>query len=117
MHRIKQSANDMKLALLKGDMREFARILGRAWEDKKKMADAITNPVIEQAFEVATQAGAVAGKVSGAGGGGFLVFYVQPEKQAEVREAMKELMYIPFSFEDGGTRVIHYTPESYEPLV
>ena len=45
------------------------------------------------------------------------VSYVQPEKQAEVREAMKELMYIPFSFEDGGTRVIHYTPESYEPLV
>ena len=69
MHRIKQSATDMKLALLKGDMREFARILGQAWEDKKKMADAITNPVIENAFSVAMRAGAVAGKVSGAGGG------------------------------------------------
>ena len=50
----------------------------------------------------------------GAGGGGFLVFYVQPERQDAVRWAMRDLMYIPFEFEDGGTRVIHYTPEMYE---
>ena len=54
MHRIKQGAVDMKLALLKGDMMEFARILGQGWEDKKKMADAITNPMIDEAFSVAT---------------------------------------------------------------
>ena len=47
MHRIRQSSEDMKLALLKGDMAEFGRILGQAWEDKKKMAGAITNPVME----------------------------------------------------------------------
>ena len=46
---------------------------------------------------------------------GFLVFYVQPEKKAAVKEAMKDLLYVPFQFEDGGTRVIHYTPESYVP--
>ena len=51
----------------------------------------------------------------GAGGGGFLVFYVQPERQDAVRLAMRDLMHIPFAFEDGGTRVIHYTPETYEP--
>lgn len=104
MHRIKQSANDMKLALLKGDMREFARILGRAWEDKKKMADAITNPVIEQAFEVATQAGAVAGKVSGAGEGGFCMFMVEPTKKKVVIDALKQLdgFVMPFQFTDGG---------------
>ena len=51
----------------------------------------------------------------GAGGGGFLVFYVQPEKQEAVKSAMSDLMYIPFEFENGGTRVIHYTPEAYEP--
>ena len=50
----------------------------------------------------------------GAGGGGFLVFYVQPENQQAVRNAMSDLMYIPFEFENGGTRVIHYTPEEYE---
>ena len=59
-------------------------------------------------------AGALGGKLLGAGGGGFLVFYVQPEKQEAVKEAMKDLMYIPFEFEDGGTRVIHYSPEEYE---
>jgi D-glycero-alpha-D-manno-heptose-7-phosphate kinase len=80
MHRIKQSAVDMKLAVLKGDMHEFARILGQAWEDKKKMAGAITNPMIEEAFAVATTAGALAGKVSGAGGGGFIMFFVEPTK-------------------------------------
>lgn len=104
MHRIKQSATDMKLALLKGDMREFARILGQAWEDKKKMADAITNPVIENAFSVAMQAGAVAGKVSGAGGGGFCMFMVDPTKKKTVVEALKQLdgFVMPFNFTDGG---------------
>ena len=59
-------------------------------------------------------AGALGGKLLGAGGGGFLVFYVQSEKQEAVREAMKDLMYIPFKFEDAGTTVIHYSPEEYE---
>ena len=61
------------------------------------------------------KAGALGGKLLGAGGGGFLLFYVQPEKKAAVREAMNDLLYVPFRFEDGGTRVIHYTPESYIP--
>ena len=60
-------------------------------------------------------AGALGGKLLGAGGGGFLVFYVQPERQDAVRWAMRDLLYIPFQFEDGGTRVIHYTPEDYVP--
>ena len=104
MHRIKQSAKDMKLALLKGDMREFARILGQAWEDKKKMADAITNPIIEHAFDTAVNAGAVAGKVSGAGGGGFCMFMVEPTKKKAVAEALKKLdgFVMPFQFTDGG---------------
>lgn len=55
------------------------------------------------------------GKLLGAGGGGFLVFYVQPEYREAVRLAMRDLLYIPFEFENGGTRVIHYTPEDYIP--
>lgn len=61
-------------------------------------------------------AGALGGKLLSAGGGGFLVFYVQHEKQAAVMEAIKDLMYIPFKFEDGGTRVIHYSTEMFEPV-
>lgn len=104
MHRIKQSAIDMKLALLQGDMSSFARILGSAWEDKKKMADAITNPMIQEAFDVAIAAGAISGKVSGAGGGGFMMLMVAPEKRMAVMEAMQSLpgKVVPFQFTDKG---------------
>ena len=104
MHRIKQSAVDMKLAVLKGDMKEFARVLGQAWEDKKKMADAITNPMIEEAFRVAIEAGAKCGKVSGAGGGGFIMFFVEPTRKKAVIEALRQLggFTMPFNFTEGG---------------
>ena len=58
-------------------------------------------------------AGALGGKLLGAGGGGFLVFYVPADRRDEVMRAMEGLMYVPFRFENGGTRVIHYTPETY----
>ncbi len=104
MHRIKQSAVDMKLALLKGDMEEFAHILGKGWEDKKRMAGSITNPVIEEAFDVAMRAGAKSGKVSGAGGGGFIMFFVNPTKKKQVVSALKNLngYTMPFNFTEGG---------------
>ena len=104
MHRIKQSAIDMKLALLQGDMAAFARILGQAWEDKKKMADAITNPMIQEAFDVAMEAGAIAGKVSGAGGGGFMMLMVDPTRRVEVMEALSALpgKVVPFQFTEKG---------------
>jgi len=94
----------MKLALLQGDMAAFAKILGQAWEDKKKMADAITNPMIQEAFDVAMKAGAIAGKVSGAGGGGFMMLMVNPTRRVEVIEALSALpgKVVPFQFTDKG---------------
>mgnify|MGYP002656962828 FL=1 len=104
MHRIKKSAIDMKFALLKGDMQEFARILGQGWEDKKKMADAITNPMIQDVFNTAMSAGALAGKVSGAGGGGFVMLMVEPTRKKEVINALNMLegSVMPFQFTEGG---------------
>ena len=104
MHRIKQSAIDMKYALFKGDMDAFARIIGEAWEDKKKMASSITNPMIQQAFDVAMTAGAKAGKVSGAGGGGFIMFMVDPVRKKELERALKNLggFVMPFKFSESG---------------
>ena len=104
MHRIKKSAIDMKFALLKGDMQEFARILGEGWEDKKKMADAITNPMIQNVFDTAMSAGALAGKVSGAGGGGFVMLMVEPTRKKEVIDALNRLdgFVMPFQFTEGG---------------
>lgn len=104
MHKIKQSAKDMKLALLKGDIDSFADILREGWENKKKMASHITNPAIQEVMDVAMKAGAKAGKVSGAGGGGFIMFVVEPTRKKEVIEALKKMsgFVMPFQFSDGG---------------
>ncbi|MGI6232499.1 MAG: dehydrogenase [Prevotella sp.] len=104
MHRIKQSAIDMKLAILKGDMDSLAATLRKAWEDKKKMAKGINNSKIQEAMDVAMAAGAKAGKVSGAGGGGFIMFVVEPTKKKAVEQALKKLdgFVMPFEFSEGG---------------
>lgn len=98
------------------DLDEFGRLLNHTWKLKRQTGSAVSTNSIDILYEKGMQAGALGGKLLGAGGGGFLVFYVQPEYQKNVKEAMKNLMYIPFKFEDGGTRVIHYTPETYVPL-
>lgn len=104
MHKIKQSAIDMKLAILKGDINGFAQILRDGWENKKKMANNITNPIIQEAMNVAMAAGAKAGKVSGAGGGGFIMFVVEPTRKKDVEEALRKLngFIMPFQFSEGG---------------
>ena len=76
----------------------------------------VTQASIDALYARGIAAGALGGKLLGAGGGGFLVFYVEPEHQAAVRQAMQELLYIPFRFENGGTRVIYYAPEE-EPAL
>lgn len=97
------------------DLDDFGRMLDHTWKLKRQTGGAITTNSIDELYQRGIDAGALGGKLLGAGGGGFLVFYVQPEKKNAVKEAMKDLLYVPFHFEDGGTRVIHYTPESYVP--
>ena len=98
------------------DLDDFGRLLDTTWRLKKGTGSAISTGSIDELYEKGIKAGALGGKLLGAGGGGFLVFYVQPEKQEAVKEAMRELMYIPFKFEDGGTQVIYYGPEEYEMI-
>lgn len=97
------------------DLDDFGRMLDHTWKLKRQTGGAITTNSIDELYQRGIDAGALGGKLLGAGGGGFLVFYVQPEKKKAVKEAMKDLLYVPFHFEDGGTRVIRYTPESYVP--
>lgn len=97
------------------DLDDFGRLLDHTWKLKRQTGGAITTDSIDALYQRGIDAGALGGKLLGAGGGGFLVFYVQPEKKQTVKEAMKDLLYVPFHFEDGGTRVIHYTPETYIP--
>ena len=96
------------------DLDDFGRLLDVTWKLKRDTGSAISTGSIDELYEKGIMAGALGGKLLGAGGGGFLVFYVQPEKQERVKKVMKDLMYIPFKFEDGGTRVIHYSPEEFE---
>lgn len=97
------------------DLDDFGRLLDKTWRLKKQTGGAITTGTIDALYEKGMEAGALGGKLLGAGGGGFLLFYVQPEKRESVMKEMKDLLYVPFRFEDGGTQVIHYAPESYEP--
>lgn len=95
------------------DLDDFGCLLDATWRLKKGTGGAVSTDSIDGLYEKGIAAGALGGKLLGAGGGGFLVFYVQPEMQKAVRDAMRDLMYIPFKFEDGGTRVIHYSPEEF----
>ena len=97
------------------DLDDFGRMLDYTWKLKRQTGVAVSTNSIDGLYEKGIASGALGGKLLGAGGGGFLIFYVQPDHQDSVRWAMRDLMYIPFEFEDGGTRVIHYNQEVYEP--
>lgn len=92
---------------------DFGRLLDYNWKLKKQTGDAISTNYIDDLYEKGISAGALGGKLLGAGGGGFLIFYVQPEKKDSVMKAMKDLLFVPFNFENEGTRVIYYTSETY----
>lgn len=97
------------------DLDEFGRLLDKSWKLKKQTGNKVSTSGIDDLYEKAMAAGALGGKLLGAGGGGFLLFYVPEENQPGVAKAMDNLMRVPFEFENGGTRVIHYTPETYIP--
>lgn len=99
------------------DLDEFGRLLDHTWRIKRKTGNTVSTNSIDELYDKGLKAGALGGKLLGAGGGGFLVFYVEPDKQEKVKKAMEDLLYIPFEFEDGGTRVIHYSPETYEHII
>lgn len=97
------------------DLDDFGRMLDYTWKLKRQTGSAVSTNSIDELYAKGLKAGALGGKLLGAGGGGFLIFYVQTDRQDSVRWAMQDLMNIPFEFEDSGTRVIYYSPETYEP--
>ena len=94
---------------------DFGYLMNETWKLKRQTGEAISSNEIDSIYEKGIKAGALGGKLLGAGGGGFMIFYVQPEKQKYVKDVMKDYLLIPFEFEDSGTQVIHYSPESYTP--
>ena len=103
-HRIKQNSYIMKDLLLKGEIIQFAKALGKEWENKKKMASSITNRHIEKIYEAAIKAGAYGGKVSGAGGGGFMFFTIDPAKRLDLINTLNRFngKVLNFHFSENG---------------
>lgn len=95
------------------DLDDFGRLLHHTWELKRTTGSAVSTTEVDALYERGLAAGALGGKLLGAGGGGFMLFYVRPEYRESVLRAMSDLLYIPFQFETGGSRVIHYAPEKY----
>lgn len=97
------------------DLDEFGRLLDVSWRLKRQTGTKISTDSIDALYDKALAAGAVGGKLLGAGGGGFLLFYVPQDRQEAVAQALQGLMRVPFQFEDDGTQIIHHTPELYTP--
>jgi D-glycero-alpha-D-manno-heptose-7-phosphate kinase len=106
MDRLKVLTQDMKRALLIGDLREFGELLHLAWESKRQMAKGITSPKIDELYEGAIQAGALGGKMSGAGGGGFMLFVCDPLRRYAVQDALRKAgsQLVSLTFVEPGVR-------------
>ena len=105
MHDVKEDAKLMKEYLLKGDVKSFAKVLGKSWESKKNMAQSVSNLEIDKVLDIAIKSGAYSGKVSGAGGGGFMFFIVDPVKKFALVEALNSCdgQVINFNFSKEGS--------------
>jgi D-glycero-alpha-D-manno-heptose-7-phosphate kinase len=104
MHQLKADAIDMKQALLGGNIRHVAELLNRSWQAKRRTSKSVSNSRVEEIFELGLKCGAVAGKVSGAGGGGFLMFMTDPEHRYRLVTALNEsgLQASSVQFTEGG---------------
>lgn len=89
---------------------KFGKLLDENWKFKRGLSDRVTNPEIDHIYDEAKRAGALGGKILGAGGGGFLLLFVKPELQVHVRQCLQHLVYVPFKFDNFGSRVIVYQP-------
>ena len=97
----------MKDALTSGNLKEFGEILNKNWLLKKQLASSISNDTISKYYDVAINNGALGGKLLGAGGGGFLLFYCEKQNQENLRKALSDLVELPFEMENSGTKIIY----------
>jgi D-glycero-alpha-D-manno-heptose-7-phosphate kinase len=110
---MKQMVEDA-LAVLKrpGDnFEDFGRLLDETWRVKRNLTNQVTTPFIDEVYDAAITAGATGGKLLGAGGGGFILFFVKPELQPQVREKLGKLLHVPIRFQNLGSQIVYYAPE------
>ena len=112
LHKMVQLAKDLKNELLHNNIDSMGEILNEGWKLKQSLASGISNEFINESYEIAMKNGAMGGKLLGAGGGGFLLFYVKEENHRRVRDALTNLKEMPFKFDNKGTTIIHYNKHS-----
>ena len=114
LNRIQQMVGEsMEILCGREDLTRFGRLLHESWLIKRGLTRKISTPQIDAMYEAARQAGAIGGKLLGAGGGGFLLLFVRPEDQQRVRETLPGILQVPFGFEKLGSRIIFYDSDDY----
>lgn len=104
---------DEAVAILKsGDLNDFGRLLDESWKIKKGLSSRITTDYVDETYKAAKEAGALGGKLLGAGGGGFMLFFVSPEKREAVKSGLSKLLNVPFRLESQGSHVIYHDSET-----
>ena len=101
----------------KDPVTELGTLIHEAWNIKRQLADGVTTPAVDGIYAAGCEAGALGGKLLGAGGGGFMLFIVKPEDRARVRERLKDLIHVSFEFDTNGSRIIVFEPEETEQRV
>lgn len=95
----------------KGQVEEIGRLLDYSWDLKKKSANKMSNDIIDEAYSIAKRNGAIGGKLLGAGGGGFMIIFANPQYHKAIREGLKSFVEVPFKFEDKGSEIIFNSTE------
>jgi D-glycero-alpha-D-manno-heptose-7-phosphate kinase len=118
LHRMREFVTE-GLAILNSDqdLSAFGRLLHEAWKVKRSLSAKVSNDFVDRLYEAAISAGALGGKLTGAGGGGFLLLFVPPDRQTAVQEALGNLIHVPFRFERVGSQIIFFEPgEDYSAV-
>jgi len=105
-------AEQLRLAILRNDLTAFGEILDEGWRRKRQLVEGISNDRIDEWYARARRAGALGGKLAGAGGGGFLLLFAPPERHPAILAALAELRAVPFRLEPHGSRIVHADEES-----
>ncbi len=111
--RVMKDLVDESISILVGgqDITAFGELLHEAWLAKRSLSSQVSNPFVDQIYEASISAGAIGGKLIGAGGGGFMLLFVPPAHQTEVREKLNTLLHVPFRFEHSGSQIIFFDLE------
>ena len=96
------------------DLADFGRLLHESWMLKRSLSTRVSTPAIDAMYETGRRAGAIGGKITGAGGGGFLLLYVDADHRKSVRKALQNLLHVPFDLDHAGSQIIFSNPTALE---